>query len=101
MRNSETEMRWVDAWNELYDIVRDRYDVPCELPDWSVVDVEACRGWLQESTYAGVSRPRRSGLGRAPSWGRCTPLAGDRRLKFRSGGPCRGACASAHPGYIF
>ena len=53
MRNSETEMRWVDAWNELYDIVRDRYDVPCELPDWSVVDVEACRGWLQESTYAG------------------------------------------------
>ena len=51
--NSEMEMRWVDAWNALYDIVGDRSDVPCQLPDWSLIDVEACRGWLQESVYAG------------------------------------------------
>ena len=51
--NSEVEMRWVDAWNDLHDIVGDRSDVPCQLPDWSIINVETCRGWLQESVYAG------------------------------------------------
>jgi hypothetical protein len=51
--NSEIEMRWVDAWNVLYDIVGDQLDVPCRLADQSVVNVEACRGWLQESIYDG------------------------------------------------
>lgn len=51
--NADVEMRWVDAWNDLYDIIGDRGDVPCLLPDWSIVNSEECRGWLQDSVYAG------------------------------------------------
>jgi hypothetical protein len=51
--NSEIEMRWVDAWNKLHDIIGQRGDVPCQLPDWTIVDVEACKGWLQSSVYDG------------------------------------------------
>jgi hypothetical protein len=50
---ADIEMRWVDAWNELYEIVGSRHDLPCQLPDWSVVDVEECKGWLQQSVYEG------------------------------------------------
>lgn len=51
--NADAEMRWVDAWNDLYEIVGDRRGVPCQLPDRSVVDVEACKSWLQTSAYEG------------------------------------------------
>lgn len=51
--NAEIEMRWVDAWNALYEIVEQRRDVLCQLPDGVAVDVEACKGWLQESVYEG------------------------------------------------
>lgn len=51
--NADREMRWVDAWNDLYEIQGDRPDIPCQLPDWSVVDCEECRGWLQDAVYAG------------------------------------------------
>jgi hypothetical protein len=53
--NTDIEMRWVDAWNEVYDIVRDQRDVPCLLPDWSIVSVDECLGWLQESVYQGIA----------------------------------------------
>ena len=49
----DIEMRWVDAWNEVYEIAGDRWDVQCLLPDGQVVDAEACRGWLQDQVYAG------------------------------------------------
>jgi hypothetical protein len=51
--NADIEMRWVEAWNDLSDIVADRLDAPCQLPDGSVVTPEECRGWLQDSVYAG------------------------------------------------
>ncbi len=51
--NSELEMRWVDAWNDLYDILGLRHDAPCQLPDGSVVDVQQCLAWLQDSAYEG------------------------------------------------
>lgn len=51
--NDEIEMRWVDAWSDLYEIVRDNRDVQCLLPDGEVVDIEACKGWLQDSAYQG------------------------------------------------
>ena len=50
-RNSELEERWADAWNDLADIVGTRWDVRCVLPDGTVVSVEECRGWLQDSAY--------------------------------------------------
>jgi len=51
--NADMEMRWVEAWNDLLKIVGDTRDMPCQLPDWSVIDVEACKGWLQDSVYEG------------------------------------------------
>jgi hypothetical protein len=51
--NADIEMRWVDAWNALYEIIGRRRGVPCQLPDWSIVDVEECKGWLQRSVYEG------------------------------------------------
>jgi hypothetical protein len=59
--NAEIEMRWVDAWNNLSDIVGERHGVLCLLPDGSVVDVEACRGWLQDSVYGGFAVQLKSG----------------------------------------
>lgn len=50
---ADLEMRWVNAWNNLYEIVGNRHNVPCQLSDWKVVDVEECKGWLQESVYEG------------------------------------------------
>ena len=53
--NAEIEMVWVDAWSVLCDLVGDRHDVPCVLPDSTVVTVDRCKGWLQDSAYAGYS----------------------------------------------
>jgi hypothetical protein len=52
--NAEIETRWIDAWSDLYEIVRDRaWCTSCLLPDGSVVDFEQCKGWLQDSAYEG------------------------------------------------
>lgn len=51
--NADIEMRWVEAWNDLYDLIGKRTNVPCCLDSGQVVDVEACKGWLQESVYQG------------------------------------------------
>ncbi len=50
---ADLERRWIDAWNDLFDIVGGRTDVPCRLPDGTIVDVEGCKGWLQEQAYSG------------------------------------------------
>jgi hypothetical protein len=53
--NTELEERWIDAWNDLFDMVedRERWRVSCLIPDGSVVDFETCQGWLQDSAYKG------------------------------------------------
>jgi hypothetical protein len=51
--NADLEMRWVDAWNEMYEIIGHRNDTKCRLPDGTVVSVEECQGWLQQSALAG------------------------------------------------
>lgn len=53
--NKEIEMRWIDAWNDLYDIARGLESMQCQLPDGSVVGVEECKGWLQQSAYRGYA----------------------------------------------
>lgn len=49
--NAELEERWIVAWSDLAEIVGTRWDVPCLLPDGTVVSVEECKGWLQDSAY--------------------------------------------------
>ena len=54
--SDEIEMRWIEAWNDLYELLKKhhgdvQYGVQCLLPDGRVVDVEECLGWLQESAY--------------------------------------------------
>jgi hypothetical protein len=51
--NSDIEMRWVEAWSDLYELLKQRSDVKCLLPDGRVVDIEECKGWLQDSAYQG------------------------------------------------
>ncbi|MEZ6056227.1 MAG: hypothetical protein R3C01_05940 [Planctomycetaceae bacterium] len=51
--NPELEMRWIKAWSELHDIIGERRSVACLLPNWTVVEVEECKAWLQDSVYAG------------------------------------------------
>ena len=53
--NAETEMVWVDAWNDLLDLVADRHHVACLLPDSTIVTVDECKAWLQDSAYSGYS----------------------------------------------
>lgn len=53
MNRADVEMLWVDAWNDLYDIIGKREDFPCLLPGCSRVSVEECRAWLQQSVYDG------------------------------------------------
>lgn len=50
--NADREMFWINAWNDLIDIVKD-LSVKCLLPDGQIVDFEQCKGWLQESAYSG------------------------------------------------
>ena len=49
----DIEQRWIEAWNDVYEIVGERWDMQCQLPDGQILDAEACRGWLQEMVYAG------------------------------------------------
>jgi hypothetical protein len=53
MRRAEVEMLWVNAWNDVYDIIEGRKDYPCVLPDFSCVSVDECLAWLQRSAYEG------------------------------------------------
>ena len=56
MTNSEIEDLWIEAWSKLIEIVEDEArTMRCLLPDGNVVDVERCKGWLQDSVYAGFS----------------------------------------------
>lgn len=52
-RPHEIESRWIEAWNCLLGLVDGRGHVDCALPDGRVVDVDACKAWLQESVYQG------------------------------------------------
>ena len=49
--NTELEMRWVGAWNDLDQIVGERWYLQCLLPDGRVVSMDECQGWLQASAY--------------------------------------------------
>jgi hypothetical protein len=51
--HADIEMRWVQAWSDLYEITGPSADMRCILPDGQLVDVEVCKGWLQDSAYQG------------------------------------------------
>lgn len=53
--NADIEMRWVEAWNEVYEIAQQQRDIPCQLPDWTVVTLDDCLAWLQNQVYAGYT----------------------------------------------
>jgi hypothetical protein len=51
--NGEIETRWIDAWNDLYEITGGSLVFGCMLDDHTPVDVETMKGWLQNSVYEG------------------------------------------------
>jgi len=55
-------MEWVNAWSELMEIVKKRWDVRCMLPDYTVVSVKECQAWLQDSAYEGFRVSVRPGF---------------------------------------
>jgi hypothetical protein len=43
--NTEIEERWIEAWNDLFDIEGDnQWKVNCLLPDGAIVDFESWGG---------------------------------------------------------
>lgn len=53
MTNADIESMWVEAWDTLLAMSKGRHGFRCMLPDGSVVDVDTCLGWLQDSVYSG------------------------------------------------
>jgi hypothetical protein len=51
--NADIEGLWSNAWSDLYEIIKDRWDARCLLLDGKIVGVEACKDWLQDSAYSG------------------------------------------------
>jgi hypothetical protein len=63
--NHEIEQRWVEAWNNVFDIVKTldhQDDVNCLLPDGSIVDIDTCKEWLQNAAYQGYCLKIEAGL---------------------------------------
>jgi len=55
-------MEWANAWNDLFDLTKGRWNVRCMLPDYSVISVDDCQGWLQDSAYSGFRVAVRAGF---------------------------------------
>lgn len=53
--NAEIEQVWIDAWNDLYELVGPLCNVICLLPEFDPVSAEDCKAWLQTSAYEGFS----------------------------------------------
>ena len=51
--NSDTEMQWVDAWNDLDSITGGSPVFRCMLDDFTEMNAETLKGWLQDSVYSG------------------------------------------------
>jgi len=52
--SADIEMRWVEAWSDLCELVGDqKRTTQCRLPDGRTVNVEECKGWLQDAVYDG------------------------------------------------
>lgn len=63
--NHEIEQRWVEAWNDIYDVVEtldDQDDVNCLLPDGAIVNIDTCQEWLQNAAYQGYCLNVEAGL---------------------------------------
>jgi hypothetical protein len=51
--NLEKEERWIEAWSNLIELVGTSWKIECLLPNGQIVDVENCKGWLQDSAFEG------------------------------------------------
>lgn len=49
----DIEMRWVAAWDLLYDLTRGLRVFDIVLPDGQSVSLDDCQGYLQRQVYAG------------------------------------------------
>ena len=51
--NDETEMAWIDAWNELYELTYRFMPYSVFLPDGTKTEFDELQYWLQQSAYQG------------------------------------------------
>ncbi len=53
LSNSEQEMVWVDAWNDLYELIGKFPEGCILLPEFQEATKEEAKGWIQDSVYKG------------------------------------------------
>jgi hypothetical protein len=49
--SAKQEQIWIDAWNDLYDLLKDKDNIKLLLPDWSEVSLDEMQGWIQQTAY--------------------------------------------------
>ena len=53
LSNSEIEMIWIDAWNDLYDFMKQYPEGYILIPKYIEVSKEDAEGWIQDTVYSG------------------------------------------------
>ncbi len=53
MNNLSKELEWIEAWNDLDELIGEEWNLIFLQPDWTEMDLEDCKGWLQDSAYQG------------------------------------------------
>ncbi|MDE1461030.1 hypothetical protein [Spartinivicinus poritis] len=51
LSNTEKEMVWVEAWNDLYDLIEKYPGGYILLPDYIETNKESAEGWIQNAAY--------------------------------------------------
>lgn len=51
LSNSEQEMIWVEAWNDLSDIIKKYPDGYILLPEYRITDMNGAEEWIQKKAY--------------------------------------------------
>ncbi len=49
--NLEQEMVWINAWNDLCDLITLHPDAYILLSDYKVVSEDEAQGWIQDAAY--------------------------------------------------
>jgi len=51
LNNAEQEGVWIDAWNDLSDLLDEYPKAYILLPDYKIVNREEAEGWIQDAAY--------------------------------------------------
>ncbi len=52
LSNLEQEEIWIEAWNDLYDLIEKHPEGYILIPEYRQVSVEEAKGWVQDTAYS-------------------------------------------------